>query len=237
MLSVVLVALNKVEAGLSTHREGSDPNANSSCNRPCDYFLSVATSAARATTRGGVEPSLCNGCASSGGGWHTSSGATPAPLSRSPLRRWRVAASPVGRRPTHRLPVPARARAAACRALLVGARAPPPPLVPLWGGGCCFCFLPCLCRGPAVRQALARPPLRLCRGPFPVPAPSPAAWGDGRGGAVLGGRYKTAAAAGLATADPRSAASSSSRVLIPYARRTIPPPRPSCGSVTAPPPC
>jgi len=111
-----------------------DPNVYSSCNRPRDHFLYAATSTARATTRGGVEPSQRSGHASRGGGWHPSSGATPAPLSRSPLRRWRVAASPVGRRPTHRLPVPARARAAACRAFFVGALATPPPLVNLLGG-------------------------------------------------------------------------------------------------------
>ena len=122
------------------------------------------------------------------------------------------------------LPAGARARArggvpcAACRR----PRAATVTCAFVGGGGCCFRFLPCLSCGPTVRKARARPPLRLFGGPLPVPAPSPVAWGDSRGGAVRSGLYKTAAAAGLATADPRSAVSNSSRVRIPPSRRDRP---------------
>lgn len=64
--------------------------------------------------------------------WHASSGSTPALLSRSPLRRWRVAASPVGRRPTHRLRFPSACASRRAVRLLFGARPPPPPHLPLW---------------------------------------------------------------------------------------------------------
>ena len=180
---------------------GYDPNANSFRNRQCDYLLSVAVSAARATSGGGGgDPSLRNGGASRDGGRPASLGATPAPLSRSPRPVLRVAASPVGRRPTHRLSVPVRARGGmpcVCLSAPVRRRRP----ARFCGGGWLLPFslsvslLP-LPRRRRVAGARARA-LRCGCGAAPCPClPRHRRGGAGRGGATRGGQYKTAAVGG-----------------------------------------
>ena len=118
---------------------------------------------------------------------HAVAGGSPlrvprAPRARSPSLSG-VAASPVGRRPTHRLSVPARARGRMpCVCLSAPARAASAPLA--FVGGWLLPLpsplpLPRLRRAAGARAPAAAAVLR----PLPVPAPPPA-WGDGRGGAT-----------------------------------------------------